>query len=266
MSGIVYFIQPSEFMSTNIYKIGYSQQLLLNRIKQYGNTTSIICVIGSNNAFATERQLISAFNSKFVKFKGNEYFIIEDILTAKNLFYNVCNSDDINISCLNTQSAPVCNSNLNVNINNEIVVSNNNKYACLLCNFTTHKKYNYDCHLLSKKHIKLSIDFNKNDNNIYECKICKYWTYKHSNYTKHLNTDKHQINSKHEEKESSGLKLTEDMFYDMLNSNKEIMNCNKELVKSNQLLANIIQNGTNNTTINMTNSCNNNKNTTFNLH
>jgi hypothetical protein len=75
---------------------------------------------------------------------------------------------------------------------------------------------------------------------------------------KHSRNDKQIVNQDYE----SGFKITEEMFYEILNNNKEMMICNQQL-------ANVIQNGTNNTTSNMTNSCNNNNNnnnTTFNLN
>jgi hypothetical protein len=247
MSGIVYFIQPSEYISTDIYKIGYSQQSLLNRIKQYGNNTSIICVIGSNNALATEKQLISIFNSRFDKFKGKEYFIIKDIQTAKNIFYDVCNSDDMNISSLNTklgndlnvEKNPEFGVVLNADLNEKIVnksdylnmiqmeKSKATSYYCTQCNYTTKTKYNYECHLLSKKHKKYSnIGENEDskDDNKYECKMCNYSTNLQSNYTKHNKTTKHKIHFQSEENKPSGFQLTEHMFYEILNSNKQLMN------------------------------------------
>jgi hypothetical protein len=215
MSGIVYFIQPSEYISTNIYKIGYSQQSLLNRIKQYGNNTSIICVLGTNNALATEKQLISAFNSRFVKFKGKEYFIIEDIQNAKNIFYNVCNLKDKS----NSNSEETIdfnlkdNSDVNISVINEKVGLNNSIiYKCETCNYTTTRKSNLITHKSSKKHIqnvdnskdnsdvKISVNLNEKEkvglknSIIYKCKTCKYTTTRKSNLITHKSSKKHKQN------------------------------------------------------------------------
>lgn len=118
-------------------------------------------------------------------------------------------------------------------------------YTCVKCNFSTHKKYNYQCHLMTKRHKKM--DHEEYEDIDFVCKYCNYSTHKQSNYDKHLNTDKHRANSQFEENTSvnqtQGLKITEEMFY--------------ELVKSNQQLATIVQNGTNHITNNINNNTNN---------
>ena len=129
-------------------------------------------------------------------------------------------------------------------------------YYCSDCNYKTQKKYNFYCHIKSKKHhqnvVKCCDDNDDDENNIYLCEICNYSTNLYSNFTKHLNTQKHIMKNKSKdneiktENEPSGLKITEEMF------------C--ELVKSNQQLATIVQNGTNNITNNINNT------NTFNLN
>lgn len=55
-------------------------------------------------------------------------------------------------------------------------------YYCELCNFTTNKKYNYERHLISKKHIEME------NKKIYKCNNCEK-LYKHnSSLWKHLKT------------------------------------------------------------------------------
>jgi hypothetical protein len=220
MSGILYFIQPSEYSSTNIYKIGYSEQSLLNRIKQYGSKTSIICILGLPNARQIEKELISVFNYNFDKHVvGNEYFICDDVKTAKNVFYEVCNSYD-NGSNLDTEN----DYQLEANTDENIGVKSDAKYSCLACNYTTPRRCNYDCHLLTKRHKKLCDNTNDNiDKNIYNCKVCKYSTYKHSNYTKHLGTAKHIMNTTNEENKSSEPVYTKEMFIEILNQNKQLI-------------------------------------------
>ena len=133
-------------------------------------------------------------------------------------------------------------------------------YYCSDCNYKTQKKYNFYCHIKSKKHhqnvVKCCDDNDDDENNIYLCEICNYSTNLYSNFTKHLNTQKHIMKNKSKdnetkiENESSGLKLTEDVFH--------------ELVKSNKQLMEVIQNGTNN--IANINSNNTNNANTFNLN
>ena len=128
-------------------------------------------------------------------------------------------------------------------------------YYCSDCKYKTQKKYNFDCHIKSKKHHQNVVKCDDDENNIYICEICKYSTNLYSNFTKHLNTQKHimknqSLNEIKIENDSSGLKLTEDLFY--------------ELVKSNKQLMEVIQNGTSN--IANINSNNNNNTNTFNLN
>ena len=143
---------------------------------------------------------------------------------------------------------------------------NKETYTCSHCNYFTQKKFNYECHLMTKKHKRIMTindsnnmdeerDNNKGKN--YLCSLCNFSTYKYSNYVTHLNTQKHIMKNKSKdnetkiENEPSGLKLTEDVFH--------------ELVKSNKQLMEVIQNGTNNiANINSNNNTNNAN--TFNLN
>ena len=142
-------------------------------------------------------------------------------------------------------------------------------YSCVTCNFTTKRKFNYECHLTTKRHnnnmgIIVDAKVEKNDNEIYDCKNCNYTTYKYSNYTKHLTTKKHILKEKIQlnvsDNKTECLKKTEEIFYEVVNCNKEMMNCNKQLME-------VIQNGTNNiANINSNNNNNNNNSNTFNLN
>ena len=132
-------------------------------------------------------------------------------------------------------------------------------YSCVECNFTTKRKFNYECHLTTKRHninmgIVVDEKVKKNNDEIYECNICNYTTYKYSNYAKHLTTKKHTLKEKIQsdisENKTECFKKTEEMFYEVVNCNKEIMNCNKQLME-------VIQNGTNHITNNINNNTNN---------
>ena len=70
MSGIVYFIQPSEFISSDIYKIGYSKVLNKNRNKNI-------------------KLLTSAFQRRFRQYLVNGIIDEECLLISKNLTKNL---------------------------------------------------------------------------------------------------------------------------------------------------------------------------------
>jgi len=60
-------------------------------------------------------------------------------------------------------------------IGNENVAKSSNIFICNLCNYKTDKKFNYDKHILTRKHLK-SVNVNefvkKNSEKIYECETC----------------------------------------------------------------------------------------------
>lgn len=119
-------------------------------------------------------------------------------------------------------------------------------YHCSDCKYKTQKKYNFDCHIKSKKHHQNVVKCNNDENNKYLCELCNYSTKLYSNFTKHLNTKKH-LTKKSQENETPVIKITEKMF-------SEMISCNKQLME-------VIQNGTNHIT---NNNCHNTN--TFNLN
>ena len=130
-------------------------------------------------------------------------------------------------------------------------------YYCPNCKYRTEKKFNYDCHIKSKKHIQEVEESEGEEKVMYLCEACNYSTNLSSNYSKHLNTNKHKMNVQLDENRSSeGVTLTQEMFY-------ELMKDKKELIQSNKQLMNIIENGTHH----ITNNINSNNNTNnFNLN
>ncbi len=73
--GIVYLIQPEEYIGTDIYKIGMSTKKTLERpYKGYGSNHEIKIVKSVFNASFIEKELIKIFNDKFDLEKGREYF------------------------------------------------------------------------------------------------------------------------------------------------------------------------------------------------
>jgi len=63
------------------------------------------------------------------------------------------------------------------------------KYNCNLCNFGCSKNSNFEKHLLTNKHIKISGV--KNNIEKYNCNLCNFGCSKNSNFQKHLLTNKH---------------------------------------------------------------------------
>jgi len=90
---------------------------------------------------------------------------------------------------------------------------NADKYNCIVCDFITSNKYNYNTHILTLKH-KINannannaiLEMNGNSNVVcknatYECNLCNFYSKNKTNYDKHLLTEKHKKNVTGESKE-----------------------------------------------------------------
>ena len=78
-----------------------------------------------------------------------------------------------------------------------------NKFYCELCDYYSHKKINYDRHILTAKHIRLQ-NFIKKEQKDFHCELCDFITSKKCNYDRHILTLKHnrlQKRAKKSEKE-----------------------------------------------------------------
>jgi hypothetical protein len=104
---------------------------------------------------------------------------------------------------------------------NEKLSKNANKFCCKSCYFYTSNNYDYNKHLLTRKHINrnqnTTLEMNgktkivsKNAN--YTCNICNYYSNNKSNYDKHLVTEKHK----------------KYILKDVHNTTINCSNCNKE--------------------------------------
>jgi hypothetical protein len=71
---IVYFIQPSELVGTDRYKIGRSAKDDLSRMKGYKNGSRYLAIMECDDDVKLEKILITKFNDKFLKIAGNEFF------------------------------------------------------------------------------------------------------------------------------------------------------------------------------------------------
>jgi hypothetical protein len=74
------------------------------------------------------------------------------------------------------------------------------KYSCIICNYNTYRKDNYNRHLLSIKHLNKTNTKTKTKTktkeNVHICHLCNYSCIQKSNYKIHLNSKKHIKNTK----------------------------------------------------------------------
>ena len=206
--GIVYLLQPQEFINTNILKIGHSTKNNLSRCKSYGSNSIIYNVRTFNNSSYVEKVLLCCFNKRFKLYKGNEYFE-GDLKEMDNLFYFLVTNDDVirNGNCYNEIYAN--NFNDTIDIKRDHNVKNKKEYVCSPCSFQTNKKSNFDYHMNCKKHINRLKDSQKN--NKYICCYCNYSTDIKASYYTHLLTNKHKkIELEYNEKNSCKKELKND--------------------------------------------------------
>jgi hypothetical protein len=85
--GIVYLLQPPEFIDTNIYKIGHSRNNNIQRCYSYGSNTVLHYTRICKDSLFIEKKLIENFKNNFQLVKGREYFEGE----IDNMIYNFHN-------------------------------------------------------------------------------------------------------------------------------------------------------------------------------
>lgn len=71
---IVYLIQPAEYIGTSCYKIGYSRQHGITRMKAYQKGTRFLCIHETEYPCILEKRIIERFNEMFDLACGKEYF------------------------------------------------------------------------------------------------------------------------------------------------------------------------------------------------
>ena len=82
--GIIYFIQPSELVGTNRYKIGCSRSPDLDRCKNgYKKGSRYIFIMECIDPLVLEKNIINEFNKLFKLIAGNEYFEGDEIVMKK---------------------------------------------------------------------------------------------------------------------------------------------------------------------------------------
>jgi hypothetical protein len=151
---------------------------------------------------------------------------------------------------------------------------NPKKYVCIICDFNTSNKKDFERHVLTAKHKKNIIgnvgnklEMSKNPNYVCECNKIFHtnaglWKHKNKCCT---NGDAKNVEMHVELDNEEDVKLLSTLVLEVVKQNKELMSQHNETQKQNQELTKqlfeICKNGTNNTMIN-----NNSYNKTFNLN
>ena len=129
-------------------------------------------------------------------------------------------------------------------------------YECKICDFASSKKYQYDRHILTQKHIYMSNNEKKpkkKTENIV-CELCDFITFNKKDYNRHILTKKHLKNIESleipEEKKISDMSGEVDMktvILELMKRQDFLQNTLVELAK-NQSVTNNTTNNNNNTT------------------
>jgi len=148
-------------------------------------------------------------------------------------------------------------------------VSGNDKYFCVHCDYKCFKKYNWDKHIITGKHIKATTDNNSATEKwqkwqIIQCENCGKEYNDRSGLWRHKKKC-----SLHQQKETDE-PTDKDLILKILKQNSELIKENSELRKEQtdikELILEIVKNGTHNTTNNNTNTHTNSHNKAFNLN
>jgi hypothetical protein len=180
MEKSVYLVQPAEYVNTNVYKIGYTSNNNLSRVRSYGTKTKCIIIVACHEALKMESILLKEFNKIFTLHKGREYFS-GDLIEMHHIFINILAlnivktpTKQINenppIQQIN-ENPPIQQINKNPTNNNShkpLIKNSNGIYECQMCNYCSEVKFNFQKHLNSDKHYKKQNNIKKK----YNCVIC----------------------------------------------------------------------------------------------
>ena len=198
--GIIYLIQPFEFINTNIYKIGCSKNENMSRIiKGYKSGSTVHCVFKCNEHFKLEKIIINEFKIKFKLAQGREYFegnfteiykIFFDITFNYN-YKNIKNKENKNIknkenkNIKNKENKNIKNKENKENTEDKSINNKENKNIISKDNKNIINKDNFNEYNFKDNGIKNNI-INLN-NNYYKCESCGVeYKYK-SQYERHVN-------------------------------------------------------------------------------
>jgi hypothetical protein len=83
-TGIIYLIQPVEYLNTNVYKIGCSSKNDISRLTSYKKGFRPLHISICKNPFKLEKIIKEEFNAKYTLIKGREYFSGNESKIIKN--------------------------------------------------------------------------------------------------------------------------------------------------------------------------------------
>ena len=117
--------------------------------------------------------------------------VLQHFLLYLGIYNNMnTNSDDNKIQ--------IQYNNIKMDIKNEkekCIILSNQKYKCILCDYTSFRKNNYDRHILSSKHLRKTQQKEKK----HKCSMCNFECNNSYNYNIHLSSKKHIQNMKNQE-------------------------------------------------------------------
>ncbi len=171
--GIIYLIQPYEYIGTNTFKIGRSGNTNLDRcVKGYKSGSRYICIMECEEPIKLERIIKKKFNKKFKLFTGYEYFEgNENIMKEK--FIKITNDFEDKYKKSNEKQESENKTNKD-NINEEIV-EQKDKIIINKDNINEEIVEQKDKIIINKESNNQVLNNKINKNNLnkkYECKIC----------------------------------------------------------------------------------------------
>jgi len=154
-----------------------------------------------------------------------------------------------------------------ISLGDSLVAKNGSKkYYCQKCDYSCSKKYNWEKHLLTAKHLNenggdnlVATNGKKWHQEIFKCEFCD------KEYQHRQNLWRHNKKCTKNDEPSD-----KDLILQILKQNSELIKENSELRKEQtdikELILEIVKNGTHNTTNNTTNTHTNSHNKAFNLN
>ena len=96
--GIVYLIQPAEYVGSNVCKVGHSKSPELSRCKNgYKKGTRFLTIMECNDPLIIERNILNSFRNKFNLVNGREYFSGDMNNMRADFLRIVCEHTTVNI-------------------------------------------------------------------------------------------------------------------------------------------------------------------------
>lgn len=141
------------------------------------------------------------------------------------------------------------------------------KFSCEKCDFKCCKQTEFNRHIVTNKHIRLhdsqKISNTSNTSNTYICKCGKKYVH-HSSLAKHKRTCNtlhiSSIETTTTQKEPANIVISQEMFMELLQDNREMMKIIKSLAEKSNISNSTINTNSNN------NTNNSNNNNTFNMN